>query len=130
MILLSAVRIARLVTPHLKASGGGAIVNISSYVAVEPDLGYPVSSVMRGALSSFAKLFADRYGPDNIRMNNILPGYIATFPVDEATRDRIPLKRYGAAEEVAATALFLASGAGGYVTGQNIRVDGGVSRST
>lgn len=130
MILMSVIRLARLATPHLRAAGGGAIVNISSFVAVEPDLGYPVSSVMRGALASYAKLYATRFGPDNIRMNNILPGYIATFPVDEETRLQIPLGRYGSVDEIAGTALHLASDAGSYISGQNIRVDGGVSRST
>ncbi len=62
-------------------------------------------------------------------MNNILPGFIDSLPETEERRARIPMGRYGTVEEIAATIAFLASPGGGYITGQNIRVDGGITRS-
>ena len=70
----------------------------------------------------------DTYAADNIRMNNVLPGWIDSLPAQEARRDTVPLKRYGTSEEVAATIAFLASPGAAYITGQNIRVDGGITR--
>jgi len=83
---------------------------------------------MRAALAAFAKLYADRYAADNIRMNNLLPGFIDSYPESEANLARIPLGRYGRVGEIAKTAAFLLSDDAGYITGQNILVDGGVNR--
>jgi len=83
MVLLNVIRMARLVTPIMQAQGGGALVNISTFAAFEPSLAFPVSSSLRAALGSFAKLYADRYAADNIRMNNILPGFIDSYEVGE-----------------------------------------------
>ena len=69
------------------------------------------------------------YAAYTIRMNNLLPGFIDSFPEKAEFRERIPLKRYGRVEEVAATIAFLASDAAAYITGQNIRIDGGLTRS-
>jgi NAD(P)-dependent dehydrogenase (short-subunit alcohol dehydrogenase family) len=129
MVLLNVIRMARLVTPIMQAQGGGAIVNISTFAAFEPSLDFPVSSALRAALGSFAKLYADRYAADNIRMNNILPGYVASYEVDEKRLNTIPMHRPGAVEEIGETAVFLLSDAAGYITGQNLRVDGGITRS-
>jgi NAD(P)-dependent dehydrogenase (short-subunit alcohol dehydrogenase family) len=129
MVMLNVVRMARLVTPTMEKQGGGAIVNLSTFGAVEPKLKFPVSSTWRAALAAFTKLYADRYAAANIRMNNILPGFIDSFPTDEAIRTTIPLGRYGTVAEVAKTVAFLLSAEAGYITGQNIRVDGGVTRS-
>jgi len=126
---LSAVRPARLVAPIMVAQGGGAIINISTFAAFEPDPVFPTSGVMRAGLAAFSKLFADRYAKDNVRMNNVLPGFIDSLPEKDAFRARIPLGRYGHVEEIAGTVAFLASDAGGYITGQNLRVDGGITRS-
>jgi NAD(P)-dependent dehydrogenase (short-subunit alcohol dehydrogenase family) len=126
---LSAVRPARLVAPIMQAQGGGAIVNISTYSAFEPEQGFPTSGVFRAGLASFAKLFADRYAADRIRMNNVLPGFIDSFPESEEILARIPLGRYGKVEEVAELIALLASDRGAYITGQNIRIDGGITRS-
>lgn len=126
---LSAVRPTRLVTPIMQSQKSGVIINISTFAAFEPDPVFPTSGVFRAGLASFAKLFADRYAGDNIRMNNILPGFIDSLPEKAEFRSRIPLGRYGHAEEIAATVSFLASAGAGYITGQNIRVDGGITRS-
>ena len=83
--------------------------------------------MFRAGLAAFAKLFADRYAADNMRMNNVLPGFIDSLPEKEEFRGRIPMGRYGRVEEVAATVAFLASDAAGYITGQNLRMDGGIT---
>jgi NAD(P)-dependent dehydrogenase (short-subunit alcohol dehydrogenase family) len=129
LVLLSVVRMARLVTPVMKQQGGGAIVNISAFAAVEPDLAFPVSSTIRAALASFTKLYADRYAPDGIRMNSILPGFVDSYPESEELLRRIPMGRYASVTEIAKMARFLISADSGYITGQNIRVDGGLTRS-
>jgi len=126
---LSAVRPIRLVTPIMEAQGGGAIVNISSAWAFQPAPLFPTSAVFRAGLASFTKIFADAYAPKNIRINNLLPGWIDSLPATDERRDSVPMGRYGTAEEVAATIAFLLSEGGGYITGQNIRVDGGLMRS-
>jgi NAD(P)-dependent dehydrogenase (short-subunit alcohol dehydrogenase family) len=127
--LLNVVRIARLVTPHLLSQGGGSIVNISTYAAFEPDPSFPTSGVFRAGLAAFTKLYSDKYAPGNIRMNNVLPGFIDSLPEKGIFRQRIPMERYGTVEEIASTVAFLLSEGGGYITGQNIRVDGGITRS-
>jgi NAD(P)-dependent dehydrogenase (short-subunit alcohol dehydrogenase family) len=127
--LLNVVRMTRLVTPVMERQGGGAIVNISTFAAYEPDLLFPISGAMRAALGSFTKLYADRYAKANIRINNVLPGYIDSLPEKDERRAKIPLGRYGRVEEIAGTVAFLLSDAAGYITGQNLRVDGGLTRA-
>lgn len=129
LVILSVTRMAQLVVPIMKRNGGGSIINISTFAAFEPSLTYPVSCTMRAALGSYCKLFADRYGSENIRMNNVLPGYINSYPVDGETLGKIPLNREGTVEEIANTVAFLASDESGYITGQNIKVDGGLGRA-
>jgi len=126
---LSAVRPTRLVAPLMAAQGGGVIVNISTFATFEPDPAFPTSGVFRAGLAAFTKLFADQYAARNVRMNNILPGFVDSYPETDEIRARIPIGRYGSVEEIAATVAFLASEGGGYITGQNIRVDGGLTRS-
>lgn len=129
LVLLNVTRMAQLVVPAMIKNGGGSIVNISTFAAFEPSLTFPVSSTLRAALGSYCKLFADRYGNENIRMNNVLPGFINSYPVDGATVAKIPLKRAGTVEEIANTVAFLASEEAGYITGQNLKVDGGLGRA-
>ncbi|MCX5567420.1 SDR family oxidoreductase [Alcaligenes phenolicus] len=126
---LNAVRPARLVAPIMAAQGGGAIVNISTAWAFEPAEMFPTSAVFRAGLASFTKIFADSYAAKNVRMNNVLPGWIDSLPATEERRDSVPMGRYGKAEEIAATIAFLLSDGAGYITGQNIKVDGGLTRS-
>ncbi|HEY2867925.1 MAG TPA: SDR family oxidoreductase [Gaiellales bacterium] len=126
---MNVVRPTRLVTPVMVAQGGGAIVNISTFAAFEPDPVFPTSGVFRAGLAAFTKLFADRYAPDNVRMNNVLPGFIDSLPEQEQFRERIPMGRYGKVEEVAELIALLASDRVPYLTGQNIRIDGAITRS-
>ena len=126
---LNVVRATRAVVPLMAAQGGGAIINISSAWAFEPAATFPTSAVFRAGLASFAKLFADQHAGQNIRMNNVLPGWIDSLPATEERREMVPLGRYGTAEEIAATVAFLASEGAAYITGQNLRVDGGLMRS-
>jgi NAD(P)-dependent dehydrogenase (short-subunit alcohol dehydrogenase family) len=129
LIVLDVVRLARHVTPIMEKQGKGAWVNISTFAAFEPDLVFPISCAMRAGLGAFAKLYADRYAKAGIRMNNLLPGFIDSLPVKEALLPRIPMGRYGKTAEIAKTAAFLLSDDSGYITGQNLRVDGGITRS-
>lgn len=126
---LNVVRMCRLVTPLMEKAGGGAIVNISTYATFEPEPFFPTSGAFRSSLAAFTKLYSDRYAASNIRMNNLLPGFIDSLQEKEEFKKRIPMHRYGKVEEVAATAVFLVSDAAAYITGQNIRVDGGITRS-
>lgn len=126
---LNAVRPTRLVTPTMVAQKAGVIINISTFAAFEPDPTFPTSGVFRAGLAAFTKLFADKYAADNVRMNNVLPGFIDSRPEKEEFRARIPMGRYGKTDEISDTVAFLASDGAGYITGQNIRVDGGVTRS-
>lgn len=129
LLFLNVVRMARLVTPIMVKQGGGAFVNISTFSAFEPKSAFPVSSSLRAGMGSFTKLFADRYAGENIRMNNILPGYVESYPENEENLAKIPMGRYGTMEEIAKTARFLLSPEAGYITGQNIRMDGGLTHS-
>lgn len=129
MVFLNVVRTARLVTPLMLQQGGGSIVAISAFGAIEPSLSFPVSSALRAGLGAFIKLYADRYAEAGIRINGVLPGFIETYDVDEDTRARIPARRPGLTEEVAGTVAFLLSENAGYITGQSLRVDGGITRS-
>jgi NAD(P)-dependent dehydrogenase (short-subunit alcohol dehydrogenase family) len=127
--LLNVIRPARLVTPIMQAQKGGAIINISTAWAFEPSAMFPTSAVFRSGLAAFTKVFADTYAADNVRINNVLPGWIDSLPEVEERRRSVPMQRYGTAREIAATVAFLASDGAAYITGQNIRVDGGLTRA-
>jgi NAD(P)-dependent dehydrogenase (short-subunit alcohol dehydrogenase family) len=125
---LNVVRATRLVTPAMQKQKSGVIINISTAWVSEPSAMFPTSAVARAGLAAFTKIFADTYAPDNIRMNNVLPGWIDSLPKTEERRDSVPMKRYGTSEEIAATIAFLASDGAAYITGQSLRVDGGLIR--
>lgn len=126
--LLNVIRPTRLVTPIMQAQKSGTIINISTAWAFEPSSMFPTSAVFRAGLASFTKIFADTYASENIRMNNVLPGWIDSLPATEERREGVPMKRYGTSEEIAATIAFLASDGAAYITGQNLKVDGGLTR--
>ncbi|WP_404934037.1 SDR family oxidoreductase [Nitratireductor sp. L15S-10] len=127
--LLNVVRATRLVTPIMQTQKSGAIVNISTYATFEPEAAFPTSGVFRAGLAAFTKLFCDKYAAEGLRMNNVLPGFIDSLPEKEDRRARIPMGRYGTVDEVAELIAFLADEKSGYITGQNIRIDGGITRS-
>ncbi|MFJ5291614.1 SDR family oxidoreductase [Streptomyces sp. NPDC088348] len=129
MVLLSVVRMARLVTPHMTAAGRGAIVNLSSYTAFEPMGAIPLNSSLRAALSSFTKLYADRYAAAGLRMNSILPGFVDSWPEDPDFLARIPAGRYATTAEIGKLAAFLVSDNATYINGESIRIDGSAARS-
>ena len=128
MNLLSVIRMSRLVTPYLIGNGGGAILNMSAFGAFEPENDFPMTT-LRAALGAWTKLYADNYADRNIRMNALLPGFVDSLPEKEDRRARIPMGRYARVEEIASAAAFLLSDAASYITGQCLRVDGGLTRS-
>ena len=128
--LTNIIRVAKIVTPIMqKQATGGSFVNISTYATFEPEALFPTSGVFRSALAAYTKLFADKFAAENIRMNNVLPGFIDSLPEAEDRRVRIPMGRYGKVGEVSDLIEFLASEKSTYITGQNIRIDGGITRS-
>lgn len=127
--LLNVIRMARLVLPTMQAQKSGSIVNISTYAVFEPDPDFPTSGVFRAGLAAYTKLFSTKFAADGIRMNNVLPGFVDSRPEKEHRVAQIPMGRYGKVREVSETVAFLVSDASSYITGQNIRVDGGVTAS-
>jgi len=125
--LMNVIRPTRIVTPLMQEQGGGAIINISTFAAFEPDPLFPTSGVFRAGLAAFTKLYSDKYASANIRMNNVLPGFIDSLPETEDRKARIPMGRYGFVSEVSSLIAWLASQDGAYMTGQNLRIDGGLT---
>lgn len=128
MLLKPVIEMARLVTPTMRAQGGGAFVNITTFAAYEPSLIFPVSCTYRAAIGAFTKLYADRYAAEGIRMNAVLPGFTDSLMHKPETVATIPMRRIGTVAEIAKTVGFLLSDDAGYITGQSLRVDGGVTR--
>ncbi len=127
--LLNVIRVARLVTPIMEAQSKGSILNISTFATFEPDPDFPTSAVFRAGLASYTKLDATKYAPMGIRMNNVLPGFIDSLPEKAERTSRIPMGRYARVRELSETVAFLISDASSYITGQNLRVDGGLTAS-
>jgi NAD(P)-dependent dehydrogenase (short-subunit alcohol dehydrogenase family) len=129
MILLNVIRMARLVTPVMQRQGGGAFVNISTYATFEPEPDFALSASFRAALASWSKVYSDQHAASGIRMNNVLPGFVDSLPEKAERKARIPMGRYARVAEIADVVAFLASDKASYITGQNIRVDGGITRA-
>jgi NAD(P)-dependent dehydrogenase (short-subunit alcohol dehydrogenase family) len=127
MIVKPVLRMARIVTPIMAAQGGGSIVNVTTYAVAEPSLWFPASCVYRAGVASFTKLYADRYGAQNIRMNCLAPGFTDSLDVGKYG-DLAALKRIARVEEQAKAAAFLLTDDSSYMTGQTMIVDGGVTR--
>ncbi len=126
---MNVVRAVRLVAPVMQKQKDGVIINISTAWVGEPSAMFPTSAVARAGLAVYTKIFTDTYAADNVRMNNVLPGWIDSLPATAERAASVPLKRYGTSEEVAATIAFLASPGAAYITGESLRVDGGITRS-
>lgn len=147
LTLLSAIRLIRAALPSMRQRGGGAIITMTSSSIKQPISNLILSNVFRAGVAALAKTLADELAPDNIRVNNVVPGRIATERVaqlDQANAARlgvdvetvrqsmlaqIPLRRYGEPEEFADAVVFLASERASYITGATLQVDGGMIRS-
>jgi 3-oxoacyl-[acyl-carrier protein] reductase len=147
LVLLSAVRMVRVVLPSLIARGGGSILMLTSSSVKNPIPNLGLSNVLRPAVAALAKTYADEFAAQGIRVNQLVPGRIATERIAyldgtnakrlgitvEEQRQRsaaaIPMGRYGEPEEFARAAAFLVSDAASYITGATLQVDGGAIRS-
>lgn len=143
LTLMSAVRLTKLALPHLRAAGGGRIINLTSIAVREPVRNLMLSNAIRAAVAGWSKTLAQELAADNILVNCVAPGRIDTERVREldqanaaargityeearAEQERaIPLGRYGTPEEFASVVAFLASDKASYITGTTIYVDGG-----
>ena len=148
LVTLSVIRLCRAAAGHMAERAGGSIVNITTPGVHQLIAGTALSTVARMATTGFAKHLAAELGPRGIRVNNVMPGWIATQRVSElaaaeaaerglpvaAIYERqtaaIPMGRFGEPAEVAEAIAFLASSRSSYITGTNIRVDGGWSTAT
>jgi len=146
LLLLSAVLMIRLAVPSIEARGGGAILLPTSSAVKEPIGNLALSTVLRTSVAALSKVLATELAPKKIRVNQLIPGRIATDRVREIDEDNaqragisvaeqqkrvsatIPMGRYGDGEEFANAALFLLSDAGAYITGASLQVDGGLIR--
>jgi 3-oxoacyl-[acyl-carrier protein] reductase len=139
--LRSAVRLTRLALPHLRASGRGRIVNITSWSVREPIPNLMLSNAIRPGVVGWAKALAHEVGRDGITVNTIAPGKVATGRMRELWESRpdpaaaeaediasIPVGRMGQPEEIAAAVAFLCSEAAAYISGAVLPVDGGALR--
>lgn len=141
--LKSVIRMVRGVVPHMRARGGGRIINITALSVRQPIAGLGLSVATWAGVVGFAKTLSLELGPDGITVNTICPGRIATPRLDtvnaqratesgvdaealrEEMRKAVPLGRVGTVDELASVVVFLASQRGSYVTGTTIPVDGG-----
>lgn len=135
--LLAPYYLARAAHPHMKASAGGAIVNIASVAGIRPSPGTAIYGAAKAGLLSLTKSLAQEWGPDNIRVNAIIVGLAQTETTEDtygsaAAQQRIaaslPLGRMASGEDVARAVLYLASDASEYVSGAWLNVDGGGER--
>jgi 3-oxoacyl-[acyl-carrier protein] reductase len=147
LLFMSAVRMVRIVRPTMEARGGGSILMLTSSSVRNPIPNLGLSNVIRPAVSALVKTLAVEFAAGKIRVNQLVPGRIATERLtylDELNAKRagigleeqrklsagaIPMGRYGEPEEFARAAAFLLSDAAGYITGATLQVDGGAMRS-
>ncbi len=147
LTLMSAVRLIRCVLPAMRAGGGGSILTVTSMSVKEPINRLLLSNVFRSGVTSLVKSLSNELAPENIRVNNLMPGRIDTdrvqsldknmaektgIPVEEIKQKNeatIPLGRYGNIEEFGKAGAFLLSPAASYITGVSLAVDGGIMKT-
>ena len=136
--LVSVFIVGQAVAKRMRDNGGGSIVNLSSINALNPSLDCGAYPSAKAGVINLSQQMAIEWGKYNIRVNSIAPGFIdagmsSPFYKDQRIRElrggAVPLRRLGTADDVAACALFLASDDAAYISGENIAIDGGVSRS-
>jgi 3-oxoacyl-[acyl-carrier protein] reductase len=145
--LMSVVRMVRLVTPHMRAAGGGAIVNITGLSVIQPMVGFGLSVATWAGVIGLSKTLSLELAADRITLNTVCPGFINTTRLDKVFRRQaeeqgrsfeafiadltrsIPLGRLGTPEDIAALVALLVSPRGSFITGATIQVDGGSRQS-
>jgi 3-oxoacyl-[acyl-carrier protein] reductase len=137
--LMSVIRLTRAAVPHMKAAGGGSILNITAISALEPKSGFGLSVATWAAVMGFAKTASIELGRDRITINTISPGLVETPRLHKVTAQSgqvmgdfaagIPLGRVGTPQDIAALVALLVSPRGAYITGTTIPVDGGLLAS-
>jgi len=133
--VLGALNGMQAVLPTFKRRGGGAIVNIASISALRSTPGLAGYGISKWALRGLSRYAAAEFAAHRIRVNLVLPGAVDVSMIKDAAAspgksnfaEQVPLKRLASSEEIARTALFLASDAASYVTGAELIVDGGIS---
>ena len=128
LLLLSAIRLTNLCLPHLRQSGHGRVINITSSSVREPIDNLALSNSVRPGVIGWAKTLAREIGPDGVTVNSIAPGRIETARLLAKDAEDIPLRRVGQPKEIGDVICFLASDRASYVTGAVIPVDGGMTR--
>jgi 3-oxoacyl-[acyl-carrier protein] reductase len=136
LLLLSAFRLTMLCLPHLRKSGRGRVINITSSSVRQPIEKLALSNAVRPGVIGWAKTLSQEVGADGITVNSIAPGRIETARLAEVFDNgprpedlqEIPLRRFGQPREIADVVCFLASERAGYVTGSVVPVDGGLTR--
>lgn len=122
----------REVSPILAKKRAGRIINMASVAGIMGNAGQANYAASKAGLIAMTKTAAKELASRGVTVNAIAPGFVATemttaFQADEKYLDAIPLRRFAKPEEIAALALFLASDAAGYITGEVIRIDGGMA---
>jgi 3-oxoacyl-[acyl-carrier protein] reductase len=147
LTLMSSVRLIRGVLPSMRTGGGGSILTVTSMSVKEPVNRLLLSNVFRSGVTSLVKSLANELAPENIRVNNLMPGRIDTDRVKSLDKNMaektgysiaeikmkneatIPVGRYGTIDEFGKAGAFLLSPAASYITGVSLAVDGGIMKT-